>query len=221
MPCLPACQVFSLAAVLLNAFTPNAKKTSQSKGVMPEYKSLIGSRKIVTSLLDLAHVSLTGRDFFYTHILTGRVGNITYFLPLKRVILFWSVQRWGKNMIMRENISPLQSQNIILHTLPGKILHKQNYTLFHEIKDNLNLMFFFFFMSHPAFRIKCMQQRQWKQWVCASACRVAWVRHDAKICSFHHVVNHWKRWTGAKYGNDHSHNRYHVMIFGPITPLYL
>ncbi|XP_030839576.1 uncharacterized protein LOC100893417 [Strongylocentrotus purpuratus] len=60
LPCLPASQVFHLAAVLLNAFTPNAKKTSQSKGVMPDYKSLIGSRKIVTSLLDLAHVSLTG-----------------------------------------------------------------------------------------------------------------------------------------------------------------
>ncbi|XP_041483746.1 BRCA1-associated ATM activator 1-like [Lytechinus variegatus] len=58
-PCLPPYSVFHSAVVLLHAVTPNAKKTFYSKALLPDYKSLVGSRKIMTSLLDLAQTSIS------------------------------------------------------------------------------------------------------------------------------------------------------------------
>nr|XP_054772771.1 uncharacterized protein LOC129280790 [Lytechinus pictus] len=58
-PCLPPCSVFHSAVVLLHAVTPNAKKTIYSKALLPDYKSLVGSRKIMMSLLDLAQTGIS------------------------------------------------------------------------------------------------------------------------------------------------------------------
>nr|XP_054772715.1 uncharacterized protein LOC129280732 [Lytechinus pictus] len=51
--------VFYSAVVLLHAVTPNAEKTIYSKALRPNYEFLVGSRKIMMSLLDLAQTSIT------------------------------------------------------------------------------------------------------------------------------------------------------------------